>query len=426
MQAIKEWLRFCHFLTAAVVLMCLNTAVAQVSYRVSDLGFPSDFGQQGVFGCAMGLNNHGWTEAMEGYLDANGNFVGRAAVNAGGLKLDLGTLGGSNSFINWGGINDHGDAVGLAETSVPDPNGEDVCGFGTQLTCRPFIWQAGQMSALPTLGGNNGQASAINSRGQVVGVAENSTPDSTCVDTNQVFQTKPVIWNNGVPQELSPASGDPDGIALGINDLGQTVGNTGICGILFGTGPHAVLWDNGSAVELPNLGGNAAFAVPFAINNQGHIVGGSNSPDGSTFYAVLWQNRTIIKLGTVPGDFAAFASGINDKRQVVGTSFDANFNLRAFIWQNGVMTDLNKLFPVNSNLYATMANKINSRGQISGMATVLSGPNAGQIHAFLATPVNASIGASAAAFAATHGKPAVPANVQKQLWRRFGLGRFVQ
>jgi hypothetical protein len=38
-----------------------------------------------------------------------------------------------------------------------------------------------------------------------------------------------------------------------------------------------------------------------------------------------------------------------------------------------------------------MANKINERGQISGMATVLSGPHAGDIHAFLATPVEGSI-----------------------------------
>ena len=43
-----------------------------------------------------------------------------------------------------------------------------------------------------------------------------------------------------------------------------------------------------------------------------------------------------------------------------------------------------------------MANKINERGQISGMATVLSGPHAGDIHAFLATPVNESVGTSVA------------------------------
>jgi hypothetical protein len=47
--------------------------------------------------------------------------------------------------------------------------------------------------------------------------------------------------------------------------------------------------------------------------------------------------------------------------------------------------DLNTLFPASASLFATMANKINERGQVSGMASVLSGPDAGNIHAFLAT-----------------------------------------
>jgi hypothetical protein len=58
--------------------------------------------------------------------------------------------------------------------------------------------------------------------------------------------------------------------------------------------------------------------------------------------------------------------------------------------------DLNTLFPASANLFATMANKINERGQISGMAIVLRGPDAGNIHAFLATPVNGSMGISVA------------------------------
>jgi hypothetical protein len=73
------------------------------------------------------------------------------------FRLVIGSLGGANSWINWGGINDRAEAVGFAETAVPDPDGEDVCGFGTHLTCRPFLWQNGHMSALPMLGGNNGQ-----------------------------------------------------------------------------------------------------------------------------------------------------------------------------------------------------------------------------------------------------------------------------
>ena len=110
---------------------------------------------------------------------------------------------------------------------------------------------------------------------------------------------------------------------------------------------------------------------------------------------------------------------------MVGSTLDHVFNWsRAFIWQDGVMTDLNTLFPADSNLFATMANKINERGQISGMATILSGPDAGKIHAFLATPVNASIGTSVADVARTHPKSSLPANVNKQFLQRFGLGRF--
>jgi hypothetical protein len=47
--------------------------------------------------------------------------------------------------------------------------------------------------------------------------------------------------------------------------------------------------------------------------------------------------------------------------------------------------DLNTLFPASANLFATITNKINKRGQISGMAIARSGPDTGNLHAFLAT-----------------------------------------
>jgi hypothetical protein len=87
------------------------------------------------------------------------------------------------------------------------------------------------------------------------------------------------------------------------------------------------------------------------------------------------------------------------------------------------MRDLNTLFPADSNLYATMANKIHERGQISGMAIVLSGPDAGNIHAFLATPVNQSIDKSVADVAPTRPKSNFPANAGTQLLQRFRLAR---
>ncbi|HET9789967.1 MAG TPA: hypothetical protein VFR08_01565, partial [Candidatus Angelobacter sp.] len=67
-------------------------------------------------------------------------------------------------------------------------------------------------------------------------------------------------------------------------------------------------------------------------------------------------------------------------------------------------------------------NKINERGQISGMAIVLSGPDAGNVHAFLATPVNQSLRRPVADVVHTHPKSNLPANVGQQLLPRLQLG----
>jgi len=52
------------------------------------------------------------------------------------------------------------------------------------------------------------------------------------------------------------------------------------------------------------------------------------------------------------------------------------------------VTDLNTLIPEDSNLRIVAASNINERGQISGMAMVKSGPDAGIVHAILLTPVH--------------------------------------
>ncbi len=407
-----------------IVLACFSNAAAQASYRVTDLGSEGSDN----LGCAMSVNNEGWTEIMAGSLPPGqvdnifGTLLsGRALIDINGFKLDLGTLGGPNTWMNWGEINDFGQIVGDSETAALDPNGEDICGFGTHLTCRPFLWQNRHMSALPTLGGNNGQASAINNRGQIVGFAENGTVDSTCQPgtTNNRIQL-PVLWENGKARAL-PTGTDPDGDAFWINDQGEAVGDTGTCG---GATVHAVSWENGTiSPPLPDFG---TGSIAEGINNEGQIVGLVGSPDNTTQYGALWQNGVLTNLGLLPGDFGGLASGINNKGQVVGSNFDSNFNWsHGFLWQNGVMTDLNTLFPASSNLFATMANKINERGQISGMAIVLSGPDAGNIHAFLATPANQSMGKSVAEVAPTHPKSNMPANVGNEHLPRLvvGLGR---
>jgi len=87
-------------------------------------------------------------------------------------------------------------------------------------------------------------------------------------------------------------------------------------------------------------------------------------------------------LGTLPGDSASLALGINDGGEVVGASLDANFNPRAVVWDNGAPRDLNSL-QANSALNLLLAVSVNSSGQIVGLAFDSSD---NQAHGFLATP----------------------------------------
>ena len=364
---------------AVILLGCFSEAFAQTSYKVTDLGTEGN----NILGCAMSLNNEGWTEVMAqnlppGQQDNLGGMLlsGRLFVDIDGFKFDLGTLGGTNTTSNWGEINDFGQVVGDSETAAPDPNGEDICGFGTHRTCLPFIWELFHMKALPTLGGNNGQASSINNRGQIVGFAENGALDDTCtagITNNRI--ALPAKWENGTVEPLPLVTGDFDGDAFWINDMGQAVGYSGNC--LVAT--HGASWEHGVVSTLQDLGNGAIAQV---INNRGQIAGQIGSADGSTSIGGVWLNGkdgAVTGIVLPQGDAIGLASGINDAGQVVGSTLDPNFNWsHAFIWQNNVLTTLDTVFPASSNLFPTMANKINERGQISGMAIVMSGPHAGR------------------------------------------------
>src|SRR3984957_4892078 len=423
-RTIRQLRNFWILSVTAMVLGCFSNAVAQARYKVKDLGVqhPDNLGM------AMGLNNYGWTLTMDQLLDHSAISTrfpavqGTVRISIRDLNLPLGTLGGKNSSINWNGINDPGEAVGMSETSVLDPNGEDLCGFGTHATCLPFLWQNGVMHALPTLGGNNGQASAINNRGQVVGYAENGMVDSTCppdVMNNRVDQ--PVLWEKDEGKEkaqpLFTIGNDPDGVAFGINNHGQAVGFSGTCI----AANFAVLWENNTATPLPDLGTPGAIA--YAINSHSQIVGQAVNAEG-TALAAIWENDTVRSLGgLLPGDAAAFATSINNKGQAVGSAFDFNGSwARGLLWENGKMFDLNTLFPASSHLYVISASNINENGQIAGMAVVINGTNVENIvHSFLATPVDEDQGKTVADVVRTRPTISLPAaNVARQLSPQAG------
>lgn len=357
----------------AVARAATSQSNAPQRYTVTDLG---TFGSGSAF--ASGINDQG------GVAGAFGTPNQHAFVWRRGSLTDLGTLGGPNSgpgdFPLGQEPGPRGQIVGAAETSTTDPLREGFCNFllfspVTDRRCLPFVWQNGAMSPLPTLGGTNGGANDMNSRGQVVGIAENDTLDPTCSAPHLHFL--PVIWEQGIVHQLPAFPGDPDGGANAINERGQIVGATGNCTTSF----HAVLWHHGALTDLGSLGGTSNIE-PMDINDHTQVVGFSDLQGDTTFHAFLWQHGDMTDLGTLPGDASSLASAINGKGQVVGTSFDASGNPRAFVWQNDTISDLNTLAAPASPLSLLFATGINSHGQIVGLAATPSG----ELHAYVATP----------------------------------------
>ena len=343
-------------------------------YTVTDLGTLG-----GTLGAAQGINDRGW---VVGFATLPGDQIQHSFLWIDGVMTDLGTLGGPNSGGDQGGNfrpSMRGEVPGFAQTSDPSPL--DVsCPFpGPVLICLPFIWKDGAKTLLPTLGGINGAATAINNRGEVMGGANNATLDSTCPFKFQQF--KPVIWKKGEIEELPTVSGDPDGQAFAINDKDQVVGMSTDC---LGQVARALFWEkDGRVTDIGNLGGANGFNAAFAINNRGQIVGRSDLPGDNIAHGFLWQDGVMIDLGTLPGYLSSDVDAINDRGQIAGQSCDINFNCSVVLVENGVMTDLNTLIPAGSPLFLFGSGDINSRGQIVGAALQLS---TGEVHAFLATP----------------------------------------
>ncbi len=368
-------------------------AIAQTpSYTVTDLG-PSG----NPFSQATYLNNNGFVAGL-----ATVNGAQHAMLWYQGISGDIGItgLGGPNSGAF--GVTQWGLAMGQAETSTKDPNNENFCGYGTGLQCLAFLWQNGVTTPLATLGGTNASVGAINNRGELAGVAETATRDPKCTSGvapggtgPQVLDYEPVIWGPGKGEihQLAMPPGDTVGFALWINDNGQAVGMSGTCANTqlppLAAGAHAVLWENGTAIDLGNLGGTSNPALlgvgnaAFSINNQSQVVGTSALPGNTTHHAFLWNWETGMQdLGTLPGDINSAGLGINNRGEVVGPSSDASGNTRPWLWKNGVTTDLNTLVPADSPVHLLVPFSINDLGQIAGFGV----DGGGNVHGFLATP----------------------------------------
>jgi probable HAF family extracellular repeat protein len=353
-----------------------------------------------------GVNDWG---LVAGFSNLTGNAARRATLWFHDRKFTLEPLGGTNSTVPWTGLKNNGLVVGVAQTDklqtrkdgwscrifFPGPD-------NAKYTCLGVIWEWGKKTPvpLPTLGGNNGFAASANTRQQVVGWAETTVQDSTCVNPEDL-QFHAVLWdlNRNQTVELLPYGNDSSGAATAISDRGHVVGISGDCDQSVGrkTARHAVLWKDGTVKDLGSLGADT-WNTPTAITKDGDIVVGfanapGAEPNSPKFRAWLWTEREDITCSKLPGtdicdlgtlddgSGTAQAWGVNERGQVVGQSCSLTGTCRAFLWENGVMKELNMLKGSYPH-FLLDAMDINNLGQITGRAQISST----DFEAFIATP----------------------------------------
>jgi len=321
---------------------------------------------------------------------------------------DLGSLGGGDTQAF--DLNDSAQVVGYSRT--------------VSLQSRAFLWDDSQMVNLGVVNAVGFQSAAVdlNVLGHAVGTS-----------TLKNGLARAALWRNGSIISLTPELPPYEGTSFAsvINDHGHIVGAIDDDGSLFYDG---IVWANGSRTALGDLGGGSTR--PADINNAGQVVGVSNtSLELGAPRAFLWQNGVMTNLGLLRGDDEdSGASAINADGVIVGTSerLDENTGVdyRPFVWENGVMsaiptpsheayatdindagvvvglmrtsgaaspyhawiyvngvvTNLNSLIQPGSGLHVAYANAINNNGEIAGVAFDAQG----RAHGVLLTPCSSS------------------------------------
>ena len=270
-------------------------------------------------------------------LVLSGNY--RARAQSGYTVTDLGFI--SQWYSEAHALNNGGLAVGEYE-----PVGG--------LYQHAFLYSGQAMAGLRMSPDHYSIAWGINDSNVVVGEYLPGSPSSFIIEAFQ--------YSNSVVTGLGYLSSSSYSAAHAINRQGQIVGESSTNSTA--SVIHAVLWQNGSNVDLGVLSGYYSSAN--AINNSGIIVGES-SVEGTTNTQAFIYTNSIVPLGTLGGDYST-ARSINDAGVVVGESTEVIggvTNLQAFQYQNGSMTSLSGLAAA-LGADTSSASGINSLGQIVG------------------------------------------------------------
>jgi probable HAF family extracellular repeat protein len=269
----------------ALVLVGSSAAVATpavTGYHLVDLG---TLGGESSY--ATAINDRGWVVGRSQVAD--GSYHGFLWRH--GRMTDLGTLSPTD-------INNPGQIVGLRD---------DLPGA--------HLWTAGRLLDLGSLGGDSTYPTAINDRGQVVGMS--ATPDRSDV---------PFLWSGGVMREV------PLGTVSDIDNRGRVSGGrpAGVGGF------HASVWHRGVVTDL----GAAAFdrSNTSRINDRGWVIGWTFSPERDE-RGTLWRDGTMTDVGTLGGSRTHLVA-VNDRGVILGFSQTSAGTDHPARWHRGVLTDL--------------------------------------------------------------------------------------
>ena len=320
-------------------------AAKKTLYRLTDVGDLTTSRTQGIT-FASGISDSG---AIVGQ-SFDDQLKGRAFIWQRGRMTDLGDiglLGGFPASLSAFAVNKHGAVVGTA------------MGTGSNTDTRAFLWTRGLMVDLGTLRGQGLGvfASAINNRGDIVGAGFRSPGD-----------LRALRWVAGIPLELGGlADGRVAVQAFGVSDKGDIVGYLSPGGNV--SFAHAFIYKGGKFTDLGVLPGTT-LSFANAVNERGQVVGQSlNTLVPDTGRAFLWEGGALLDLGAAaPSHTRSEARAINKKGVIVGTSGVSTLSV-AWLWSDGVTTDLNSLIdsrdPNRAFVTLTRANGINDKGEIA-------------------------------------------------------------